>query len=312
MHHLGACIAVVGAGTVGSVCVNTILIKDVGCSEILVTDIDENRCSGLVLDIADATFLGQTRVRQCTTQEASQADIIVITAGASQKSAQSRPDLVIPNSKVMKSIIDNLKPINPKAILIVVTNPVDVMTLVAQENSGLPRTQVFGTGTFLDTERLKLMISERIEVSPQCIDVTILGEHGDSQFPVWSRAQIAGTSIRKWQGMTQMSDLQHITQQTRDKAYDIINKKGATAYGIAACVAALCRAIIFDTKCVYPLSFFVDYLGTCISVPAVLGRMGIGQVVPIELNEEEKGKLAQSAEIIRKMVQLEVNATVKI
>jgi L-lactate dehydrogenase len=179
-----------------------------------------------------------------------------------------------------------------------VTNPLDQLTALAQSLSGLPHNQVFGTGTFLDTLRLRSIIAEKLHIAQESIHAYVIGEHGDSQCAVWSSAEIAGTPLTKFPGL-EKKDFALMAQQVQDKAYEIISCKGSTYFGIATCVAKICSIIIADQKMIIPLSTYVAEYDCCLSMPAVLGKNGIEKIVPIALNDEEQKKLAASAEQLR-------------
>jgi len=191
-----------------------------------------------------------------------------------------------------------MKPFKENTILLLVANPVDVLTYLAQQISGLPPTQVIGSGTFLDSARLRGYIAEGVGIASSSIDAFVLGEHGESQFVAWSRATIAGVPLSKVIPEGQI-DRVKIAQDTKDKAAHIIEVKGATNYGIGAVTASICKSILFNHRNVRPVSHYIDELKCCISLPVVLGREGIVQNIPLTLDEEEQKALQKSAEIIR-------------
>ncbi|MFC1845647.1 hypothetical protein ACFLX2_00805 [Candidatus Dependentiae bacterium] len=203
--------------------------------------------------------------------------------------------------KIVTSIIGDLKPLKKDAIVIIVTNPVDAMTFYAQKASELPHRQVFGTGTFLDSQRLRGLISEKLNIAEQSIHAYVLGEHGDSQFPAWSTARIAGLPLLEFRGITE-ADLDSFAAKARQKVYEIINCKGATFFGIAACVSAICENILFNQKRIAPVSVFAKEFGVYLSMPAVLGSSGIEQIIPVALNEKEKRQMKESADKIKKTI----------
>ena len=291
-------IAIIGAGDVGTTTAYALILQNIN-AEIILADINEIRCRGEVLDLSDALPLcEQSQVRSGTTHDVSQSDIIIIAAGVRQKPEQSRTELFDANKKVMTDIIEQIKPLQTHAIIIIVSNPLDQLTLLAQKISGLPRNQVFGTGTFLDSQRLREFIAQKINVSEKSIHAYVLGEHGDTQFPAWSSATIAGEPLLNFMRCSE-KDLDTIAQAAKDKAYEIISCKGATFYGVAACVAAICRTILLDEKRVIPLSCYVEKFGVCLSMPVVLGARGIEQIVDIPLNAKEQGQLLISAQSIQ-------------
>jgi len=291
-------IAVIGIGYVGSTTAYGLLLSNI-TGEVILVDIDEARCKGEVLDLSDALpFCEASKVRTGTAKEAGQADIIIITAGTPQVPGQARTELVEENAQIVRTIIEQIKPINPQAIIILVSNPVDVMTLCAQKFSGLPRGQVFGSGTLLDTQRLRGGIAKRIGLAEQSIHAFIIGEHGDTQLPAWHSAYAGGVPLKNFPQLTP-DVLEELAVWTRKKAYEIIECKRATYYGIATCVAQMCESIIFDQKQVMPLSTYVDEYDVAFSMPVVLGERGIEQRLPIVLSCDEKKKLAESAQHLR-------------
>ena len=294
-------IAIIGAGFVGSTTAYALLLRKI-IAEIILVDINEVRCRGEILDLSDAITLdGISKVRTGTAQDAAQADIIVIAAGKAQNPGESRSDLLSDNTHIITDLFAAIKPINPDAIIIMVTNPVDQLTALAQSISGLPRNQLFGTGTFLDTLRLRGIIAEKVGVAKKSVHAYVIGEHGDAQCVAWSCAEIAGTPLLQFSDMNQQS-CEAIAQQVKDVAYEIIACKGATYFGIAACVATMCEAIIFDQKIVMPLSTYIQEYDAVFSMPAVLGENGIEKIIPIPLNENERKKLQDSAKQSKKSV----------
>ena len=248
-------IAIIGAGNVGSTTAYALLMKNI-VAEIILIDIDEKRCAGEVLDLSDALSFNKTSsIRAGNHDDAAQADIIIIAVGKAQKTGQDRLELLENNKRVIIDVFNAIKPIQPKAIVIMVTNPLDTLTALAQSISGLPYNQVFGTGTFLDSMRLQGIIAEKTGVAEQSIHAYVIGEHGDLQCVVWSSAEIAGTPLAQFPGM-ENENLNAIAQQVKNTAYEIIACKGATYFGIATCVAAMCEAIVFNQHLIMPLSTY--------------------------------------------------------
>jgi len=294
-------IAVVGTGLVGSSVAYALMLKNIA-AELILVDVNEQLCEGQVLDLSDAlSFCYASHVRKGTFTDAARADIIILTAGVREKPGQTRLDSIKTNLLILKSIMQGLGFINPHAIILVISNPVDVITYFAQELSNLPKNQIFGSGTLLDTERLCGALSERICVSQQSIQAYILGEHGDSQFAAWSSACIAGIPITSFTGMTQDS-LDDIAQKAQIKGYEILKLKGATCYGIGACAADICENIVFNQQRIMPVSSYINELGICLSMPAVIGENGIENVLPIPLDESEKQRLQKSAQTLRDVI----------
>ena len=287
-------IAVIGAGTVGSTTAYALLLKKI-TAEIILVDINETRCHGEILDLSDAiAFDGTSKIKSGTHADAAQADIIIIAAGKPQDQGETRSDLLAVNTKIITDIFNAIKPINQATIIIMVTNPLDALTALAQSISGLPRNQVFGTGTYLDTLRLRGIIAEKTNVSRESVHAYVIGEHGDSQCVAWSCAEIAGTPLTQFPGLN-IQDFEKIAQQVKNTAYDIIACKGSTHFGIASCIAHICEAIIFDQKLVLPLATYNQEYETVLSLPVILGENGIEKIISMPLNDDEQKQLKNSA-----------------
>jgi L-lactate dehydrogenase len=292
-------VAVIGAGSVGSTIAYALLMREV-CSEILLVDIVPEVVYGQVLDLSDSAFLSSTVIRGGTYQEAGQCDVIVITAGAKQNPGESRTELIGRNYNILKSVIGSMQPLNKDAILMLVANPVDVLTSIAQKLSGLPKKQVFGSGTFLDSGRLRLILSKVLRVSELAIHAYVLGEHGDSQFIAWEAAHVAGKRLLDIPAIQAM-DREQIAKEVAGKAYEIIKLKGATYFGIAACVSSLTQCILLNQRHIRPLSVYNEKLGAVLSMPAVVGSHGIEEIFEIPLAPEEQAKLEQSAKTLKEI-----------
>ncbi|KAJ8653713.1 L-lactate dehydrogenase [Lichtheimia ornata] len=292
-------VAVIGAGSVGATISYAVMLRDIA-SELLLVDVVPEVVEGQTLDLSDANMLSSTRVRGATNKEAGQADIIIITAGAKQKPGESRTQLIDRNYKILESVIGSMQPIRKDAIMILVSNPVDVLTHIAQKLSGLDRNRVFGTGTFLDSSRLRGYLAQILNVSTPSIHAYVLGEHGDSQFVAWESATVAGKPLLSFPEIKNL-DLNDIEKKIMQKAYKIIDAKGATYYGIGACAAILCEAIILNKCDIRPLSVYVESLGTVISAPAKIGAEGIEGVYDIPLSTNERKKMEASANTLKEM-----------
>jgi L-lactate dehydrogenase len=280
-------IAVIGAGVVGSTTAYALMMRNLA-SKIMLVDIHATKCKGEVLDLSDALpFSSASEIIMGSLKEAGQADIAIITAGIPQKPEQSRMD-----------IIYGMRPINPDLILIIVSNPVDILTYYAQRIAELPKNQIFGSGTLLDTQRLRHLIGEKVRVSPQSVHVNVLGEHGDSQFVAWSTGHIAGIPLLDFPGINK-EELATMALKARNKAYDIISCKGSTAFGIASCISTYCHNIIYDTRSAIPVSCYVREFGCCISMPAIIGKNGVEEILMPRLNHQEEAALQKSVEAIK-------------
>ena len=294
-------IAVIGAGSVGSTTAYTLVMKNLA-AEVILVDINEAKEEGEVMDINDAlSFVETGKIRGGSYQDAATADVIVITAGLPQKSGdQNRLELVNKNKEILRSIFDQIKPLNPEAKIVVVSNPVDIMTYYAQEFSGLPRNQVFGTGTSLDTSRLRTEIALALDINVQSVDGFVLGEHGESEFVAWSTVSVGGVLIKDKLGSDKLDE---IAKKVRDDAKNIIDRKGSTFYGIAAVTTDIIESVLLDQNKVLPISSRIEdwngVSGVCLGVPAVVGKEGVKSIWSLELNDGEKEKLKLSAEKIR-------------
>jgi L-lactate dehydrogenase len=294
-------IAIVGAGAVGTTTAYALILKNIPASIILI-DVNETRCAGEIMDLSDVTPLHTgVHVRAGTPADAQHADIIIIAAGKRQEPGQSRIELLEANKAMLITLINQMKPFKKTALMLIVTNPLDILAYHAQRISALPHNQVFGTGTLLDTLRMKQLLAQKLGVHEASINAYIIGEHGDHQFPAWSVAEIGGKPLHAF---TQLSahDLDAIVQNTKNKAYEIIACKGSTFYGIATCAANICKAIIFDEKQVLPLSCYNAPLGVYLSIPAVVGNRGIEQIIEMPLNNLEKQQLSACAHVLQQLL----------
>ncbi|KAI5208009.1 L-lactate dehydrogenase [Aureobasidium subglaciale] len=296
-------IAILGSGEVGSTIAYSLILNPVA-GEILLVDPKEEVRDAQVQDLSDATFHGDTttQVRAGTHKEAGQCDIIVITAGAAQKKGESRTDLVGRNLKILGSAIEDMKPFRKDSIIVLVSNPVDILTYFAQKMSGLPKDQVIGSGTFLDSARLRGILAQKCGVAASSIEAYVLGEHGDSQMVAWSHASVGGVPLELALPDTSINK-SAIAEETKKKAAAIMENKGATAYGIGGVTASICKSILFDEGSVRPLSHYQDDMKVCLSMPVVLGRKGVVRQIPMKLSESEKNEVEESAKSLREIIE---------
>ncbi|KIM73720.1 hypothetical protein PILCRDRAFT_80821, partial [Piloderma croceum F 1598] len=267
-------------------------------SDILLVDTDDLRLRAQVQDLSDAAFLSNTKIRPSTPVEAGQCNIIVITAGAKSRDGKSRRNLIDRNYLVLDNVIREMSPIRKDAVLLLVSNPVDVLAYFAQKMSGLPHAQVIGSGTFLDSVRLRSALADQVQVADTAVHAYVLGEHGDSQMAAWSTATVGGSPVQNFLSSTCPS-LSDLANSAKTKAYSIIAAKGATAYGIASIVSSICESIILNQRHVRPVSHWIESLETYISLPAVLGHGGVQKTIEVPLDETEKELLQKSVEEIR-------------
>jgi len=292
-------IAIIGAGDVGTSTAYALMWKRLA-AEIILVDIDQKRCKGEILDLTDAMpFCATSALKSGSFGDAGNADIIIICAGARQKPGQSRLELLNTNWNVIHSIMKNMQPLQKDAIIIMVSNPVDITTYCAQLHSGLPHDQVFGTGTYLDTQRLIGIIAQELYVSPLSVHAYMLAEHGDTQFAAWSCARIDGIPLSQLISDTKMKQIHDIAMK---RVYEIIECKEATYFGIAACVADICECIIFNQKRVLPVSTYQKKYEISFSLPTVIGEKGIERILDIPLDEKENQLLTVSAQALQKII----------
>jgi len=293
-------IAVIGAGAVGSTIAYSLIIKGL-VAEIILIDVNNDKEDGEVLDISDTLSFSETgTIKAGDYKDARDADIIIITAGAAQKPGESRLDLVTKNKAIVGAIFKEIGKIKSSTIIIMVSNPVDILTYLAQDISGLPHSQVFGTGTSLDTARLRSNVSKRFDIDSKQVDGFILGEHGDSEFVAWGTVSIGGNLAHE---MLTGDEMKTIAEEVKNEVYEIIREKGATYYGIAMVVVDIIEGLIFDQNKILPVSHRLNdwngVSGVCLGAPAVIGAGGIIKSWLIELHTEEKDKLQESFKKIK-------------
>lgn len=298
--------AIVGCGFVGSASAFALMQSGL-FSEIVLIDADQNRAEGEALDISHGLpFAKPMQIYAGTYQDISDAAVVIVTAGAGQKPGETRLDLVKKNVGIFRSIIPEIAKYNKNGILLVVANPVDILTYVAKQLSGYPSNRVFGSGTVLDTARLKYLLGEHLGVDSRSIHAFIIGEHGDSEIAAWSSANVSGIPLNKFCEMRghfeHDKSMQQIAENVKNSAYEIIEKKKATYYGIAMSVKRICEAIVRDEKSILPVSSIQDtdeISGVALSMPAIVGKNGVEDLVPIELDADEKAALKQSADTLK-------------
>jgi L-lactate dehydrogenase len=273
-------------------------------NEIVLVDIDEVKAAGEAEDIAHGMpFNSPSDIYAGSYNDLTNAGIVIITAGVSQRQGETRLDLLQRNTKVFSNIIDNLKKTAFDGILLVVTNPVDILTYITIAISGFDSKKVLGSGTVLDTARLKQLMGNELKVDPRNVHTFIIGEHGDSELPVWSSANVSGIDISSFCNKCcencNKDTFEEIFEDVRNSAYRIINAKGSTYYAIAEAVRRIVEAIIRDERAILPVSTLLSgqygINGICLGVPCVIGKNGIEEILEIPLNESEKKSLARSA-----------------
>ena len=301
--------AIIGCGFVGSASAFALMQSGL-FSELVLIDANHDKAGGEAMDIAHGLpFAGQMKIYAGDYDDIVDAAVIIVTAGAAQKPGETRLDLVNKNVNIFKSIIPEIAKRNYKGILLIVANPVDILTYTAVKLSGLPENRVIGSGTVLDTARLKYALGEHLEVDSRSVHSFIIGEHGDSEIVAWSSTNVSGIPVNDFcelRGHFNHEEAMHrIADDVKNSAYDIIEKKGATYYGIAMSVKRICECIMRDEKSILPISSMMhgEYgiSDICLSMPTVVGREGVETRVPIQLNEQEESALSASAEQLSKV-----------
>jgi len=304
-------IAIVGAGSVGATVAYACLIRGVG-KQIAVFDVNRAKVDAEVLDLNHglqfvpmASVEGSDDVGVCA-----DADIVVITAGAKQKQGQTRMDLASANAEICRKLVPQLLSVAPDAVFLLVTNPVDVITYVTLKLTGLPAPRVLGSGTVLDSSRFRYLIASRCNVAVQNVHAYIVGEHGDSEIPLWSSASIANIPLHEWavprHGKLTVRDRTEIFQNVKDAAQQIIQGKGATNYAIGLSTAKILEALLHDENRVLPVSSLLrnyhEIDDVCLSVPSIVNRGGVEQALQIKMNDAELAGLKNSAEQIKRAI----------
>lgn len=300
-------IAIIGCGFVGSTCAFALMQSGM-FSEMVLIDADQRRAEGEAMDISHGTpFAKPLNIYAGDYDDIRDAAIIVVTAGANQKPDETRLDLVHKNVKIFQTIIPQIREKDCGGILLVVSNPVDILTYVAQKLSGFTENRVIGSGTVLDTARLKRAVSERLTVDSRSVHAFIIGEHGDSEIAAWSGANVSGIPLNDFCELRGHYDHEEntsrIAEEVKNSAYEIIEKKHATYYGIAMSVRRICEVILRDEKSILPISsmMYGEYgiSDVALSMPAIVGKNGVEVKVPIPLSEAEVAHLQQSASMLR-------------
>ncbi len=303
--------AIIGCGFVGSSSAFALMQSGM-FSELVLIDSSFEKADGEALDISHGIpFSKPMKIYAGGYSDIRDASIIIVTAGANQKPGETRLDLVKKNVSIFRSIIPEIIANNRDAILLVVANPVDILTYTAAKLSGYPENRVFGSGTVLDTARLKYELGEHLGVDSRTVHAFIIGEHGDSEIVAWHSANVSGVPLNKFCEMRGFYEheraMERIASSVKNSAYEIIEKKKATYYGIAMSVKRICEAIVRDEKSILPVSFMhhgeygID--SVALSLPAVVGKDGIETAVPIQLSPEELLELQKSARALKDVIE---------
>jgi L-lactate dehydrogenase len=296
-------VTIIGAGMVGSTVAYSLVLQDI-VDEIALIDLNEDLVRSQVMDLEHSIpFVGHTDVKVGTYDDCADSDVTVITCGAAQKPGETRLDLVQKNAAIIKKVVPAVFEKNPNTILVMVTNPVDVLTHLAISLFPDKKDRIMGTGTILDSARFRHLIGKNLDIDPKSIHAYILGEHGDSEFPVWSTATIGNMKLGTCNRIT-ADQKDQIFEEAKNAAYTIIEGKQSTYYAIGAGCAHLIRSIVRNKKSVLPVSHLMEgaynIKDVCLSMPAVVGRNGIIGRLCIELDEKEQKNLQKTAIVLKK------------
>jgi L-lactate dehydrogenase len=303
-------VILIGTGFVGMSYAYSMLNQGV-CDELVLIDMDKNKAIGEAMDLNHGLAFSPRHMKIYAGDytDCKDADIVVITAGAPQKEGETRLDLVHKNAKIIKGIVENIMANEFNGIILVTSNPVDIMTYVAYTVSGLPKHRVFGSGTSLDSARLRYLLSDYLKVDSKNIHAYIIGEHGDSEFTPWSNAYVGIKpllDVVKEHDEYQFADLEQIYVDVRDAAYKIIERKRATFYGIGMALCHITKVILNDSNTIVPVSAYMDhYYGVndvYIGMPAVLNRDGVREIVTFNMTKTDQDKFTKSAQILKDII----------
>jgi len=294
-------VVVIGCGNVGMSYCYALMNQRTYVNELVLIDINTKKVEGEVMDLNHCLAYSPSKIdiKLGVYKDCSDAKIVVIAAGANQNIGETRMDLIHKNSKIFKDIVENVMNSGFNGIFLVATNPLDVMTHLTFKYSNLPHNRVLGTGTTLDTARLKYLISERVGVSPKDIDAFVMGEHGDSEFVPWSNANIALRSLNSY--LTEEEKLK-IENDVRNSAYEIIERKGATYYGIGMCLVIITNAILGDENVILSVSAYDKENDIYISTPAIVNNNGVKEKIFVPFNKEETEKMNNSIKVIKEAI----------
>jgi len=299
-------VMIIGTGNVGASAAYALLNQNI-CEELILVDLNRDRVEGHAQDLADAAAYmpGMMTISTREASECADVDIAVITvSGGPLQPGQTRLDELTNTAKIVKKIVPQMMANGFNGIFLIATNPCDIITWQVWKLSGLPRNQVIGTGVWLDTTRLRRSLAQTLDIGAQSIDAFILGEHGDTQFPVWSHSSVYGSPIAEvYQRKTgQELDRERLAEQVRRQGFDIYARKGCTEYGIAGTIAEICRNIFTGSHRALAISCVLDgeygAENIAIGVPAVLAQSGVQQIIELQLAEDEQAKFRHSASVI--------------
>ncbi|MBP5512001.1 L-lactate dehydrogenase [Candidatus Saccharibacteria bacterium] len=293
-------VMIVGTGNVGASIGYCMVTSKTPINELVLVDINEEDAEGEAMDLRDTLAVSPTFINIHSgsyEKDAGDCDVIIITAGIPQaKGGETRMQLLQKNASIMQGIVEPIMKAGFNGIFVVVSNPMDVMTYLVWKYSGLPTEQIIGSGTVLDSARLRFKISEKLNVSPKSVHAYQIGEHGDTEFTLWSTSDLGGMPLNR---MFTPEEQAQISEDTKNVAYEIINRKGATYYGIGSCVTDIVNNILFDERRVMPVSTYDAFTDTFFGWPSIIGRDGVVDRLEVKITEDEGIKLQQSINAIK-------------
>ena len=294
-------VVIVGCGNVGMAYAYALVNQKTYVSDLVLIDINVDKTIGEVMDLNHCLPYSPSKmnIRIGDYKECRDAKIVAITAGANQKVGETRMDLIYKNADIFKSIITSVKKSGFDGIYLVATNPLDVMTYLTLKYSGCSYEKVIGTGAALDTARLRYLLGEELNVCPKDVDAYVIGEHGDTEFIPWSNANVGFKKIAQFLSKKKMNEIE---DKVRNSAYEVIERKGATCYGIGTCMVRITNAILEDKKVILAVSSYDKENDVCISTPTIVGSMGVSRKIYIPLSKEEEEKLQNSIDYIKEAI----------
>lgn len=298
-------VVIIGCGNVGMSYAYALLNQRTYVNELALIDLNYDRIVGEAMDLNHCLAFAPSKIdiKAGTYADCKDASIVVIAAGANQNPGETRMDLINKNSKIFKEIVSNVMKNNFNGIFLVATNPLDVMTYLVQKYSGLPYHKVMGSGTSLDTARLRYLVGEKISVNPKNVHGYVIGEHGDSEFVPWSNVNIGLQNIDEFLNQEEKNNVE---KSVREAAYEIINKKGATYYGIGMCLVRITNAILGNENAIITVSNYDRENGIYIGLPAIINKTGVSKKMKVNLTENENQKFKNSVNIIKEAI-LKIN-----
>lgn len=295
-------VVVIGCGNVGMSYAYALLNQRTSVGELVLIDLDEKRVEGEVMDLNHCLAFAPSKIniKKGDYNDCGDASVIVIAAGANQSPGETRMDLINKNSKIFKIIVKSVVDNGFDGIFLVATNPLDVMTYLTWKYSGFNPNKIIGSGTCLDTARLRFLVGDRLGINPKNVHAYVIGEHGDSEFVPWSNANIGLQNIKNF---LEEEELDEIHNKVKNAAYEIINRKGATYYGIGISLVKITNAILGDENAILTVSSYDKENNIFMGIPSIVNRNGIKQRIYIELNDEETKKLQNSINVIKEAIE---------